>query len=280
LQNALLPGSPKHTFSADHSFFSKRLVLEFILLTGAAALAGFVDSIVGGGGLILLPTFFATFPSAAPAVLLGTNKGTSVWGTAFASYFYAQRVTLPLRSLLRGALFAFLGSLIGAWCVNQVSADLFKIALPFLLSLVLVYTLYKKNLGQSHSPLFAQKGEAIRICILGALVGFYDGFFGPGTGSFFVFLLVRWLGFDFLNASAGAKILNTASNSAALILFSWQGSVWWHFAVPMACANVLGSWYGTRLSLQRGTAFVRYVFISVVSLLILKTSVDYVLPHL
>ena len=106
------------------------------------------------------------------------------------------------------------------------------------------------------------------------VLGFYDGFFGPGTGSFFVFLFVRWLGYDFLNASASAKLLNTATNLAALLLFAYKGHVWWHFALTMAVANVVGSLLGTRLALKHGSGFVRIVFIVVVSALILKTGFD------
>jgi uncharacterized membrane protein YfcA len=109
---------------------------------------------------------------------------------------------------------------------------------------------------------------------IGLVLGFYDGFFGPGTGSFFVFAYVRWLGYDFLNASASAKLMNTATNLSALVLFTLQGHVWWHLALPMALANVLGSLWGTRLALKHGAGFVRYVFLAVVSALILKTTYD------
>ena len=110
--------------------------------------------------------------------------------------------------------------------------------------------------------------------MLGGVIGFYDGFFGPGTGSFFVFLFVRWLGYDFLHASASAKLLNTATNLAALLLFAWKGHIWWHFVLAMAIANVVGSVLGTRLALKHGSGFVRIVFIFVVSALILKTTYD------
>lgn len=161
-----------------------------------------------------------------------------------------------------------------------VPATSFKAALPVVLLALLIYTLLKKDLGQIHSPKFTAQQEALRLAFIGAMIGFYDGFFGPGTGSFFVFLLVRWLGFDFLHASAGAKILNTASNSAALILFTCQGYVWWYLAIPLAIANVLGSFLGTRLALKKGASFVRYFFILIVSLLILKTSCDFIWPQI
>jgi uncharacterized membrane protein YfcA len=168
----------------------------------------------------------------------------------------------------------FAASLGGAWLVTVVSPHYLRKALPLVLLLVLAYTLAKKELGRHHAPQFAGATEALYASCIGAVIGFYDGFFGPGTGSFFVFLLVRVLGYDFLNASAGAKLLNTASNLAAILLFAVKGHVWWHFVVVMAVANVLGSLAGTHLALRHGTGFVRAVFIVVVSALILKTGFD------
>ncbi len=248
--------------------------MEWIVVTLASGLAGFVDSIVGGGGLVLVPALFATFPAAHPATLFGTNKGASVWGTAAATWQYANRVQMRWHALLPAVGVCFLGSLAGAWTVTVISPEFLRKVLPAILVLVLIYTLLKKELGRHHTPRFAGTGEALAASTLGLVIGFYDGFFGPGTGSFFVFLFVRWLGYDFLNASASAKLLNTASNASALMLFAWKGHVWWHFALAMAVANVLGSLLGTRLALKHGAGFVRGVFIVVVGALILKTGVD------
>ena len=132
----------------------------------------------------------------------------------------------------------------------------------------------RKDLGRHHAPRFEGRREALAAAVLGLTIGFYDGFFGPGTGSFFIFLFVRWLGFDFLHASASAKLLNTTSNLAAVMLFAWKGHVWWHFALVMAAANVVGSLLGTRLALKHGSGFVRGAFIVVVIALILKTGYD------
>lgn len=240
----------------------------------ASLLAGLVDSIVGGGGLVLLPALFATFPQAAPATLFGTNKSASIWGTAFATVQYSRRVTLAWHALLPAALAGLLGSFTGAWAVTQVDPNLFRKALPLLLGVLLVYTLARKELGREHAPRFADRREALVASAVGLVIGFYDGFFGPGTGSFLVFAWVRLLGYDFLHASASAKLINTATNLAALVLFAWQGHVWWHLALAMALANVAGSLIGTRLALRHGTGFVRQVFILVVLALIVKTSWD------
>lgn len=240
----------------------------------ASLLAGLVDSIVGGGGLVLLPALFATFPNAAPATLFGTNKSASIWGTAFATVQYSRRVRLSWPSLLPAALTGLLGSWVGAWTVTQVDASLFRKALPLLLTAVLAYTLARKELGRAHAPRFAGRREAAVASGVGLLIGFYDGFFGPGTGSFLVFAWVRLLGYDFLHASASAKLINTATNLSALLLFAWQGHVWWHLALAMAVANIAGSLIGTRLALRHGSGFVRQVFIVVVLALICKTVWD------
>ncbi len=248
--------------------------MEMLFVTLAAGFAGFVDAIVGGGGLIFVPALFATFPGAPPATMLGTNKSVSVWGTAFASWQYSRRVQLAWPRLLPGVLLALLGSFMGAWTVTQVSPEFLRRLLPLILLAVLIYTLARKDLGRAHQPRWHGRREMAALAVVGAVLGFYDGFFGPGTGSFFVFLLVRWLGYDFLHASAGAKWLNTASNAAALLLFSLQGHVWWHLALPLALANIVGSLVGTRLALRHGAGFVRLVFIGVVCALILKTGYD------
>lgn len=248
--------------------------MDLLVVTLASLLAGLVDSIVGGGGLILLPALFATFPQAAPATLFGTNKSASIWGTAFATLQYSRRVVLPWRSLLPAAAAGLLGSLAGAWAVTQVDPTLFRKALPLLLTALLIYTLARKELGREHAPRYQGWREALMASAMGLVVGFYDGFFGPGTGSFLVFAWVRLLGYDFLNASASAKLVNVATNFSALMLFAWQGHVWWHLALAMALANIVGSLIGTRLALRHGAGFVRQVFIVVVLALICKTAWD------
>ena len=248
--------------------------MELIIVTLASLLAGFVDSIVGGGGLVLVPALFAVFPNTHPATLFGINKSASVWGTATAAWQYSRRVEMRWAALLPAAAAGFTGSFAGAWLVTVIPADGLRKLLPFILAAVLAYTLARKDMGRVHAPRFAGRTETLAAGVIGLLIGFYDGFFGPGTGSFFVFLFVRWLGYDFLNASASAKLLNTATNLAALILFAVKGHVWWHYALALAVANVVGSVLGTRMALKHGAGFVRGVFVFVVSALILKTGYD------
>lgn len=248
--------------------------MDFFLVTLASLLAGFVDAIVGGGGLILLPALFATYPTAHAATLFGTNKSASVWGTAFATAQYARRVEMRWATMLPAMGLSFAGALAGAWLVTLISPEFLRKLLPGVLLAVLIYTLAKKELGRHHAPRFSGRQELLIAGAVGLVIGFYDGFFGPGTGSFFVFLLVRWLGYDFLHASAGAKLLNLSSNLAAILLFALKGHVWWHFTLALALANVAGSLLGTRLALKHGAGFVRGVFIVVVGALILKTGYD------
>ena len=247
---------------------------ELAIVALASLFAGCVDAIVGGGGLILVPALFGMYPGAAPATLLGTNKGSGIWGTGWATLQFARRVQLPWKSLLPAAAAALAGSFAGAWALTLASPDSLRKALPLVLVAVLAYTLARKDLGRHHAPRLHGAAQTATACAIGSVVGFYDGFFGPGAGSFFVFLFVRLLGYDFLNASASAKLLNTATNLAALILFAIKGHVWWHFALALAIANVLGSVLGTHMALKHGAGFVRGVFIFVVSALILKTGYD------
>ncbi|MBI5260171.1 MAG: TSUP family transporter [Burkholderiales bacterium] len=249
-------------------------MLELVLVTLASALAGFVDAVVGGGGLVLVPALFSAFPSAPPATLFGTNKAAAVWGTGWACAQYFRRVQLSVRSLLPAVACALAGSWAGAGWVSRVDAADLRRALPLLLIGLLVYTLARKDLGRHHAPRWQGARQAAVAGVIGAVVGVYDGFFGPGTGSFFVFLFVRVLGYDFLHASAAAKLLNTATNAAALLRFGLAGQVWWPLGLALAVANVAGSLLGTRLALRHGAGFVRVMFVGVVSALVLKTGYD------
>ncbi|GAB2607189.1 hypothetical protein GCM10027034_45650 [Ramlibacter solisilvae] len=158
--------------------------------------------------------------------------------------------------------------------MTVISPEFLRKLLPLVLLAVLAYTLAKKHLGRDHQPRFTGARETAAAGSAGLVIGFYDGFFGPGTGSFLVFIFVRWLGYDFMHASASAKLVNTATNLSALILFSLKGHVWWHYALALALANVIGSLLGTRLALKHGAGFVRGAFIAVVGALIIKTGYD------
>lgn len=247
---------------------------SYLFLCGAAFLAGFIDAVVGGGGLIQTPALFSLMPNVAPATLLGTNKLAGVWGTGAAAINFSRRVKLEWNTAAPAAIAAFALSFLGAYTVTRIPPDFFRKLLPFVLIAVALYTLKKKDFGSVHAPVHSgAKEKAIATCVGGG-IGFYDGFFGPGTGSFLVFLFVRFFGFDFLGASAVAKVVNVACNLAALLWFWYSGHVLWQLGLVMAVCNVAGSLFGSRVAIRNGSAFVRKLFLFVVSALILKTGYD------
>lgn len=247
---------------------------SLLLLVLAAFIAGAIDAVVGGGGLIQIPALFAVYPGEAAATLFGTNKCASVVGTANASWRYARQVCMPWRTILPAALAAFAFSYLGAAAVAWLPKDAVRPLILLLLVLAAVYTLKRKNFGQLHQPAHSGLRELLLATLLGGVIGFYDGFFGPGTGSFLIFLFVRFFGFDFLHASASAKVVNVATNLAALLYFVPNGFVLPVLAALMAFANVCGSMAGTWLALKHGSAFVRRVFLGVVGILIVKFAWD------
>lgn len=249
-------------------------MLDYVILAIAALLAGMIDAVVGGGGLIQLPALFSTLPNVAPATLLGTSKLAGVWGTGVAAAGYARRVRLEWSTAIPAAMAAFTLSFAGAYTVTHIPPDFVRKFLPFILVAVAAYTFKKKDFGSIHAPLHVGGKERAMAIAVGGCIGFYDGFFGPGTGSFLVFLFVRFFGFDFLGASAVAKVVNVACNTAALLWFGYSGHLIWQLGAVMAVCNVLGSLIGVRLAIRHGSGFVRQLFLVVVSVLILKTAYD------
>ena len=248
--------------------------LYLIILALSAAFAGAIDAIVGGGGLVQIPALFATLPNTAAATLLGTNKLAGVWGTTAAAVGYTKKVRLHFQVAVPAAAAAFCLSFLGAYLVAHLPGMFFRKLLPFILLTVFVYTASKKQFGVTHAPIDHGWKVFVLAGLIGAVIGFYDGFFGPGTGSFLVFAFIRIFGFDFLNASATAKVVNVACNLAALIWFGFSGHLLWQLGAIMAVCNICGSLIGMRLAMRLGSGFVRKIFLAVVSLLILKTAYD------
>lgn len=253
---------------------SNVLNMDIFLLALAAFFAGFVDSIVGGGGLIQVPALFSFMPGTAPATLLGTNKMAGIWGTTVAATRYMKTVSLRWSMVAPAAFMAFAFSFAGAFLVTHIPPTYLRKALPFILVAVAIYTFKKKEFGADNKPAFSGSKETYMAMLVGAGIGFYDGFFGPGTGSFFMFLFVRIFGYDFLRASAAAKVLNVACNTAALIWFGYSGHVLWMLGLTMAICGVGGSILGSHLAIKYGTSFVRKMFLGVVVALICKTTYD------
>ncbi len=241
-----------------------------ILLALAALLAGFVDAVVGGGGLIQIPALFSLHPGADAAILFGTNKSAAVVGTLSAAGRYLRRVAVPWRATLYAAGAAFLFSYLGAMAVDWLPRQVLRPLILVLLVAAAVYTFWRKDFGKLHRPAHTGRREMVLALVLGGAIGFYDGFFGPGTGSFLIFLFVRYFGFDFLHASAAAKVVNVATNLAALAYFLPHGQVLVQAALVMALCNVLGAQLGVHLALRHGSGFVRGLFLVAVSALILR----------
>lgn len=248
-------------------------------LCGFAALAGLVDAVAGGGGLIQLPALFLLLPrdrAATVAAVLGTNKLSSICGTGMAVVQYARRVRLPWRTLGPTAGSALVFSLAGARVAAGMNPAVLRPLILALLIAVAGYTFVRKDLGRVHAPRFAQRHEQLLGVLVGAAIGFYDGFFGPGTGSFLLFAFVGWFGFDFLHASACAKVVNFATNLSAMTYFAATDHVWYRYGLPMAACNVAGAVVGARLALGRGNRFVRAFFLVVVTAMILRFGWDVV----
>lgn len=250
------------------------MTLALAGLCGFAFLAGFIDSVAGGGGLIQVPALFVLMPGVAPATLLGTNKFASIWGTLSASVQYSRQVPMIWRSVLPTCFAAVICGFLGARTVAHVSGGFMRPAVLVLLIGVLIYTLWKKDLGHLHAPRLSHAGQFWTGLATGGVLGFYDGFFGPGTGSFLIFAFVGLFGFSFLAASASAKVVNVITNLAALGYFVSSGHVLYQTALPMAVCNVGGSLLGSHLAIRRGSGFVRALFIAVVGALILRFAYD------
>lgn len=246
----------------------------FLFLLPAAFLAGLVDAVVGGGGLIQIPALFAGYPQAAPATLFGTNKMSSICGTLSATLRYVKRVRVPWRITLLAAAAAFVFSFLGAMSVALLPKAWARPLVFFLLVAVAVYTFIRKDFGAEDKNIEHGRRHLVGALLLGAGIGFYDGFFGPGTGSFLLFLFVRFYGLDFLRATSAAKVVNMSTNAAALLYFGPTGHVLWTLGLCMALCNIFGAQLGSALALRHGSVFVRKLFLGVVSVLIAKFAWD------
>jgi uncharacterized membrane protein YfcA len=244
--------------------------VNLIMLLAAALFAGFVDAIAGGGGLIQVPTLLIALPVESPATVFGTNKLASIFGTGNAALRYAKRIALPWGIALPAAAAAFLFSFVGAMAVAWLPKEIVRPLVLGLLVLVMAYTVVKPDFGVISGVRLAPALERSRAMWVGVVLGFYDGFFGPGAGSFLIFAFVRFFRLDFLHASSAAKVVNFATNAAALAYFVPNGHVLWMTGLAMAAFNIVGALLGARLALRHGSGFVRGVFVVVASVLIAR----------
>lgn len=247
----------------------------WMVLLLAAAFAGFIDAVAGGGGLIQVPALFAGLPRESPATLFGTNKIASIFGTMNAARRYLREVDMPWAVALPTAAAAFAFSFAGAATVAWLPKEVVRPLVLWLLVAVAIYTWMKPDFGRRTQAPRISARHALAVALLsGALLGFYDGFFGPGAGSFMIFAFVRLFGMDFLHASATAKIVNAATNAGALLLFAPHGHVLWALGLGMAVCNIAGAQLGARLAIRHGSGFVRRVFLTMTTLLIMKIGWD------
>lgn len=236
--------------------------------------AGFVDAVAGGGGLIQLPALLVAMPDVAIPTLLGTNKIAGFSGTFVATCRYAAHRRFDYRLLLVVSGCTALAAYGGARAVTAVDVSLLRRLVLVLLVLIAAYTLLRRDLGAAERPVAQGRRALLLGALLGAVVGFYDGFLGPGTGSFLVLGFVALLGFDFLRASAYAKVVNCVSNVAALVVFVGRGCYILPMAVVMAVCNMAGSLVGSSMAIRRGNRFIRRVFLVVIALLIARYAWD------
>ncbi len=245
-----------------------------IFLCSASFFAGFVDSIAGGGGLIQLPALLVGLPKSETVTVLGTNKFASVFGTTTAAALYRRQIKPEPRALIAMALPAFFGSMAGALLAAHIPTHAMRPLILVLLIAVALYTWRKPELGAIEFLRHNSKKHNFIASAAGLLIGFYDGIFGPGTGTFLMVILVAGLGYAFLTASAIAKVVNVATNIGAIIVFGFHGVILWKLGLLMACANVTGAIVGSRLAIRGGSTLVRKVFLLVTMALIIKVGID------
>ncbi len=247
---------------------------SLLTLAFFAFVAGLIDSVVGGGGLIQLPALLISLPKANLATVFGTNKIAALSGTSIAAIQYAKRVKFDFKLLGTAALMAGLSSFSGAKIVSHIDSNALKPFILFILIAIAIYTFFKKDLGATTTKNLSIKQQLFHVIWLSLIIGFYDGFFGPGTGSFFVLGFVLVLGFEFIKAAAYAKVVNCMANLTALFVFIKDGNFVIHLAILMAIFNMLGNGVGSKLALARGNKFIRIVFLVIVILMIIRYAYD------
>ncbi len=248
--------------------------IHLVFLGIAATSAGFVDAIAGGGGLIQLPALLVAAPKIPIAQALGTNKLGSIFGTSSAAFAYSKKARPDLATALPMAVAAFIGSAAGASVATRIPTSLFKPIILVLLIAVGIYTWRSPSLGQSEALRYSGRRHTALATIVGLVIGFYDGLFGPGTGSFLIFALVGLLGYAFLKASATAKIVNVGTNAAALLVFGFHGAILVSIGLFMAVCNIGGAVVGARLAIRGGSVLIRKVFLGVLFVLVLRLAWD------
>ena len=246
-----------------------------IFLALASGFAGFIDAMAGGGGLIQLPALLIGISDKPIPMILGTNKVPSIFGTSSAAFAYFKKVKPDLHATLYMGAPALIGSIVGARLASSFPKEVFRPLIVVLLVSVALYTWKKPDLGMHENLRFTRRHQNLALLLCGSVIGFYDGIFGPGTGTFLVFILVGLIGYAFLKASATAKLVNIATNFGAILSFQLTGHIWWKLGLLLAFANITGAIIGARLAIRGGSPLVRKAFLLVTTILIAKVGYDW-----
>lgn len=248
-----------------------------LLLCLAAFAAGFVDAIVGGGGLIQTPMGLILLPQLPVSTVVGSLKIPAFSGTAFAAVQYVKKVSINWKLLLPMMALAMLSSFAGSSLLTQMHNEFIKPVLLVVLSLVAVYTFIKKDFGQHKEKTHSPTLYIFYSILISVVIGFYDGFIGPGAGSFLVLAFIVLMGYDFLHASANAKMVNLATNLGSIFLFILKGKIIWAVALPMALCNGFGGFIGAKLAINKGNKFIRIFFLIIVVGTLIRFGYDIIL---
>ena len=249
---------------------------QLLLMCCAALLAGFVDSIVGGGGLVQVPALFILYPHFEIPRIIGTNRFSSFMGTAVAGYQYSKKVEIPWRTVIYAGIGAGIMAFLGAKISDIVDEKILKPVILVLMTVIAIYTFTKKDLGQDEKLKFELAKVPFYGLLIGSSAGFYNGFVGPGTGSLLVFGFVSIIGYGFLKASAISKIVNVIADVSSLGFFISAGYVQFEIAIPMMICNMIGAYFGSKMAILKGNEFVRNFFLIVIFALILRFGWDIV----
>lgn len=245
-----------------------------VLLCAFAFFAGFVDAIVGGGGLIQTPAGLILMPQYSVGTVIGSLKIPAFTGTAFAAIQYLKKVSIHWKQVAIMGTLAFISAFAGSQLLSQMSNRFMKPIIFIVLLGVAIYTFTKKNFGQHvHKDLPVKQGYLYAV-LISLVIGFYDGFIGPGAGSFLVMAFISILGYDFLKAGANAKLINLSTNLGSICLFMLKGSILWSIALPMAVSNGIGGVLGARLAIYKGNEFIRVFFLMVIFGTLLRFGYD------
>jgi uncharacterized protein len=245
-------------------------LFDLLLLCLAAFLAGFVDAIVGGGGLIQLPAALIILPSFPVSSVIGSLKIPAFSGTSIAAWQYIKKVTINWKLVTVICTIAFFASYSGSYLLTHVSNSFMKPVLLVVLTAVAIYTYTKKDFGQKEEKEISPRKQLQTGVLISLLIGFYDGFIGPGAGSFLILAFIAFLGFDFLHSSAHAKLVNLSTNLGSVTLFIVKGKIIWAIALPMAVANMAGGFVGAKLAIAKGNKFIRVFFLVVIIGILLR----------